>query len=116
MKEFDLPDGVVLVDTPGLDDAVEYRSDITREYIDRANAVLVCVKSDALTGAEFATICSVFANTRYNPEGCLIEAEVYGNGIIMWLLSQGAQIEVMEPESLRKKMKDTIKKMAEKYQ
>lgn len=68
LKEFDLPEGVVLVDTPGLDDVVEYRSNITRDYIDRANAVLVCVKSDALTGQEWATICSVFANTRYNPE------------------------------------------------
>lgn len=67
LKEFELPDGVVLVDTPGLDDVVEYRSNITRDYIDRANAVLVCVKSDALTGQEMATIYSVFANTRYNP-------------------------------------------------
>lgn len=53
---------------PGLDDVVAYRSDITRDYIDRANAVLVCVKSDALTGPEIATIYSVFANARYNPE------------------------------------------------
>lgn len=68
LKEFDLPEGVVLVDTPGLDDVVEYRSNITRDYIDRANAVLVCVKSDALTGQEMATIYSVFSNTRYNPE------------------------------------------------
>lgn len=67
LKEFELPEGVVLVDTPGLDDVVEYRSNITRDYIDRANAVLVCVKSDALTGQEMATIYSVFANTRYNP-------------------------------------------------
>jgi len=67
LKEFDLPEGVVLVDTPGLDDVVEYRSNITRDYIDRANAVLVCVKSDTLTGPEMATIYSVFANTRYNP-------------------------------------------------
>ena len=67
LKEFELPNGVVLVDTPGLDDVVEYRSNITREYIDRANAVLVCVKSDALTGPEMATIFSVFSNTRYNP-------------------------------------------------
>lgn len=67
LQEFDLPDGVILVDTPGLDDVVEYRSNITRDYIDRANAVLVCVKSDALTGQEMATIYSVFANTRYNP-------------------------------------------------
>lgn len=67
LKEFELPEGVVLVDTPGLDDVVEYRSNITREYIDRANAVLVCVKSDSLTGPEMATICNVFTNTRYNP-------------------------------------------------
>lgn len=67
LKEFELPEGVVLVDTPGLDDVVEYRSNITRDYIDRANAVLVCVKSDALTGQEWGTICSVFSNTRYNP-------------------------------------------------
>ena len=74
LKEFDLPDGVVLVDTPGLDDVVQYRSNITRDYIDRANAVLVCVKSDALTGQEMATIYSVFANTRYNPEKVYIIA------------------------------------------
>lgn len=66
LQDFDLPDGVVLVDTPGLDDVVQYRSNITRDYIDRANAVLVCVKSDALTGPELRTIYSVFANTPSN--------------------------------------------------
>lgn len=74
LKEFELPEGVVLVDTPGLDDVVEYRSNITRDYIDRANAVLVCVKSDALTGQEMATIYSVFSNTRYNLEKVYIIA------------------------------------------
>lgn len=74
LEEFKLPNGVVLVDTPGLDDVVEYRSNITREYIDRANAVLVCVKADALTGPEMATIYSVFSNTRYNPEKVYIIA------------------------------------------
>ena len=46
---------------------------------------------------------------------CLIEAEVYGNGIMMWLLSQRELIDVLEPESLRSKMTETILKMAEKY-
>lgn len=68
LTEFDLPEGIVFVDTPGLDDVVEYRSNITRRYIDRANAVLVCVKSDALTGQEWGTICRVFTNTRSNPD------------------------------------------------
>lgn len=63
-----IPQGVIFVDTPGLDDPVKYRSDITRDYINRANAVLVCVRCDALTGAELATIYSVFSNSKYNPE------------------------------------------------
>ena len=74
LKDFDLPEGVVLVDTPGLDDVVQYRSNITRDYIDRANAVLVCVKSDALTGPELKTIYSVFANTPNNREKVYIIA------------------------------------------
>ena len=47
---------------------MEYRSNITKSYIESANAVLVCVKSDALTGQEMATIYSVFSNKRNNPE------------------------------------------------
>lgn len=65
---FDIPTGVVYVDTPGLDDPVRYRSDITRNYIDRANAVLVCVNSSALTGQELSTIYKVFANARYSKD------------------------------------------------
>lgn len=68
LVDFKLPEQVVFVDTPGLDDAVKYRSDVTRRYIDRANAVFACVKADAMTGPELATIYRVFANTRYNPE------------------------------------------------
>lgn len=68
LKDFDLPEGVVLVDTPGLDDVVEYRSNITRAYIKRANAVLMCVRSDALTGQELQTILRVFNNARDNVE------------------------------------------------
>lgn len=74
LHRFDLPEGVVLVDTPGLNDAVAYRSDITKNYIDRANAVLVCVKADKLTGPELHTICGVFSNARYNPEKIYIIA------------------------------------------
>ena len=74
LKDFDLPEGVVLVDTPGLDDVVEYRSNITRGYIDRANAVLVCVRSDALTGGELMTILRVFDNTRHNVEKVYVVA------------------------------------------
>lgn len=74
VQAFPLPEGVILVDTPGLNDAVQFRSDITSNYIGRANAVFVCVKADKLSGPELSTIFSVFANTRYNPEKVYIIA------------------------------------------
>lgn len=64
LQNFDLPEGVVLIDTPGLNDVVTFRSDITRSYIDRANAVFMCVKSDSLTGEELQTLYRVFINTK----------------------------------------------------
>lgn len=45
------------------------------------------------------------------PSGYLIEAEVYGDGIKMFLLSQGAWIKVIAPAEFVAEMKDTIKKM-----
>lgn len=54
---FNMPPEVVFVDTPGLKDPVQYRSDITEKYIKRANAVLVALKPGPLTaeGIEIAT-------------------------------------------------------------
>ena len=47
--------------------------------------------------------------------GVIIEAEVYGKGILMWLLSQGTMVEVLKPESFREEMKETIREMMERY-
>lgn len=44
-----------------------------------------------------------------------IEAEVYGKGIVMWLLSQGECVEVIAPAHLRDKMRDTLLNMLELY-
>ena len=46
----------------------------------------------------------------------IIEAEVYGNGIVMWLLSQTDMVEVLSPESLREEIKETLHKMLERYE
>ncbi|HEX3044140.1 MAG TPA: dynamin family protein [Bacillota bacterium] len=67
LQRLDIPRQIVYVDTPGLDDPVEFRSNITRNYIYRANAVLVCVRAAVLTGPELKTIYQVFENTRHNP-------------------------------------------------
>lgn len=46
----------------------------------------------------------------------IIEAEVYGKGLMMWFLSQGNYIEVLKPESMRKEMKSILVDMMTKYQ
>lgn len=101
LKDFILPEGVVFVDTPGLDDPVKYRSDITRKYIDRANAVLVCVKADALTGGELGTIYSVFANARYNPEKIYIigtQLDTLNSPIRNWAEQREEWIKILRRE------------------
>lgn len=44
-----------------------------------------------------------------------INAEVYGKGIVMWLLSQGSKIEVIRPESLRQEMKERAEEILKLY-
>ena len=45
----------------------------------------------------------------------LFEAEVYGKGIIMWLLSLGDMVEVVRPEELRNEIKVKIENMLKLY-
>ena len=45
----------------------------------------------------------------------LIEAEVYGDGIKMWLLSQGAWVKVVAPQNLVDDIKEEIQRIGERY-
>lgn len=45
----------------------------------------------------------------------IVEAEVFGKGIKMWLLSQGDKLEVLEPTEFREEINQTIKKMINNY-
>jgi len=56
-----LPQGVLLVDTPGLHDVMDYRSNITRQYLRRADVVIACVKSDNLTDTESRMLKEIFS-------------------------------------------------------
>ncbi|MNP83892.1 hypothetical protein D3C76_1829690 [compost metagenome] len=47
--------------------------------------------------------------------GWIIEAEVYGKGCMMWLLSQGDHVEVISPLSIRNQIKNTIQSMSDYY-
>lgn len=46
---------------------------------------------------------------------CIIDAEVYGKGIVMWLMSQTTKVEVLKPKALREEMKRLLEKMLERY-
>ncbi len=45
----------------------------------------------------------------------LIEAEVYGDGIKMWLLSQGSWVKVVSPEEFVEEIKNEVKVMFNRY-
>ena len=48
-------------------------------------------------------------------EVVIVEAEVYGQGIKMWLLSQAEFLEVLEPQALRAEIQQTIVNMLKNY-
>ncbi len=49
-------------------------------------------------------------------EKYLVEAEVYGDGVKMWLLSQGAWIRVLSPPDLVEEMKASVRDMMKQYE
>ena len=75
----DFPQQVVFVDTPGLSDPVGYRSDITKQYIRKANAVFVCVDAKKMQKEEIETISSVFSFASHNKDKVHIIATHWDN-------------------------------------
>lgn len=61
------PNDIVLVDTPGLHDSVEYRSEITRSYIQNAHWVLACVENNNLCDVRTTQfLSSISANLQHD--------------------------------------------------
>lgn len=52
---------------------------------------------------------------RRDREGSIIEAEVYGRGVLMWLLTQGSMVEVLGPPKVREETKQILLEMLSKY-
>jgi predicted DNA-binding transcriptional regulator YafY len=48
-------------------------------------------------------------------EKYIVEAEVFGEGVTMWLLSQGDKLEVIGPENLRRNLTRIVKKLNKIY-
>lgn len=70
LSVFNVPKNVVFVDTPGLNDPVEYRVNISRKYINSANVVLLCISADkaAIESTELAQTATIFSALRYAKE------------------------------------------------
>lgn len=70
LSEFFAPSNVVIVDTPGLDDPVPYRTDITRRYLHKANVVLLCIRSNRpeISATELTQLSYIFQELRYHKE------------------------------------------------
>ena len=49
-------------------------------------------------------------------DSVVIQARVFGKGIMMWLLSQGDKVEVLSPEHFREEMREKIQGMLLRYQ
>jgi len=72
LTNLNIPHQVCLVDTPGLNDVVEYRSNITKKYIENANAVMMCVNAKTLRNEEMVTITKVFDKAQYKKDKILV--------------------------------------------
>lgn len=51
----------------------------------------------------------------HNGKTYTVEADVYGDGIKMWLLSQGHRVKVIAPDDFVEEMKKEVKRIAESY-
>lgn len=63
---FNMPKEVVFVDTPGLKDPVKYRSNITKKYIKKADAVLIALKPGPFTAEDLEIVTTVLDCTETN--------------------------------------------------
>lgn len=70
LSSFNVPKNIVFVDTPGLNDPVSFRSDITHRYIHSAKVVLLCVRATSaeIRASELEDIAILFSELRYSKE------------------------------------------------
>lgn len=70
LSDFFAPSNVVIVDTPGLDDPVPYRTDITRRYLHKANVILLCIRSNRpeISSTELTQLSYIFQELRYHKD------------------------------------------------
>ncbi|CAG7632917.1 hypothetical protein PAESOLCIP111_03428 [Paenibacillus solanacearum] len=68
-------------------------------------------------GTAIEAVADRLPNARITAEGehYIVETEVFGRGIKMWLLSQAQYVEVLQPAHFREEMSKTIEEMRKNY-
>ena len=56
LSDYPVDKGLYFVDTPGLNDPVAYRSIITKDYMYRSNAIVLCINSGAMQEADLLAV------------------------------------------------------------
>ncbi|MEI8204121.1 MAG: dynamin family protein [Bacteroidota bacterium] len=87
LKDLNIPGNVEFVDTPGLNDPISYRSEITREYLQSANVVLLCIKARSLEETDIELLSKLFSDMRYNVNRVYIlgtQYDIYSNAKETW--------------------------------
>lgn len=93
----------------------EYRKRIQFMYGGSLHHLKLLVKDFALEA-----VCDKLATARvksWDKDGYehLVEAELFGDGILMWLMGQGDGVKLIAPEGLVQKLKDKITKLQTIY-
>lgn len=95
------PHDVYLVDTPGLNDPVKYRSEITRKYIKKADWVIACTVVENLSSTDtFRTLTSIRNNKNNDVEKIFIVAN---------------KKDQLPEEDEKKKADEFLKRLREEY-
>lgn len=84
-----------------------YSGDFQRVKFEFSNGIIESVLDRFPTAK---VLLSDFKNNHY-----IVEVEVLGDGILMWLLSQGDKIKLLGPEQLVIKYKNIINNIIDKY-
>jgi methyl-accepting chemotaxis protein len=103
LKDFNIPPQVVFVDTPGLNDPIAYRSDTTREYLKKANIVLLCIKTQSLNQPEILTIEKLFSDMRYAKERVYIlgtQYDIHSDALNTWEIFKDHWIQTLSEKRL----------------
>ncbi len=93
----------------------EYRKRIQFMYGGELHHLKLLVRAFALE-----PVCDKLATAKVTPwdkDGFefLVEAELFGDGILMWLMGQGGGVKLIAPDRLVEKMKDRIAKISGSY-